>query len=103
MLNASVLVARVTMMAYMFHSCQFRAIVMSPVFHPHDLYKYITLDDICLSFHTLRYPTDGESDSDTRLTSTYSVESDPSKSSYLTYSVGSYCSEPSHPSVIRLS
>ena len=76
---------------------------MSPFFRPHDLYEDITLDDKRLPFHLPMYPTNGESDSNTRLTSTYYVESDPSESSYPTYSVGSYHSELSHSSVIRLS
>ena len=63
----------------------------------------MTLDDICPPFHSPRYPTDGESNSDTRLKRTYLVETNPSESSYLTYCVGSYHSKPSQPSVICLS
>ena len=87
----------------MFHNRQFRTLVMSPFFRLHDLYEDITLDDIRLPFHSQRYPTDRESDFDTRMTPTYSVESNPSEPSYLTYSVGSYHSESSHPSMIHLS
>ena len=61
---------------------------MSPFFRPHELYDDITLDDMCPPFHPPMYPTDGESNSDTHLTPTYSVESDPL--------------EPSYPFVIRL-
>ena len=39
------------------------------------------------TLHPPRYPTDEESDSDTRLTSTISLDSDPSKSSCLAYFV----------------
>ena len=61
------------------------------------------MDDVHPPFHPLRYSTDGDSDSDTQLTSTVSIEMDPLESSYPTYSVGSYRSEPSQPSVICLS
>ena len=87
----------------MFHSCQFRVSVMSSFFRPHKPYDDITMDDIRPPFHPSRYPTDSESDSDTQLTPTYSVESDPSESTYLTYSIGSYRLEPSQPSMICLS
>ena len=87
----------------MFHSHQFCAPVMSMFFRPHEPYDDITLDDIYSPFHPPRYPTDGESNSDSRLTLTYSVEFDPSESTYLTYSVGSYHSKPSQSSLIHLS
>ena len=102
-LNASMLTAQAVLRVYMFHSLQFCAPVMSPFFCSHEPYDDITLDDVCPPFHCPRYPTDGESDSDTRLTLTVSVESDPSESSYSTYFVGSYRSEPSQPLVIHLS
>ena len=102
-LNASVLTIQTTMRIYRFHSRQFRAPVMSPFFCLHEPYDDITLDDVHPPFHPSRYPTDGESNSDTRLTPTISVESDPSESSYPTYSMGSYRLEPSQPSVICLS
>ena len=98
-----VLTAQAVMRVYMFHSRQFRIPVMSPFFHPHEPYDDITLDDIHPPFHPLRYLTDGESDSDTRLTPIFFVESEPSESTYLTYSVGSYHLDPSQPSIIRLS
>ena len=60
------------------------------------------MDDIHPYFTPLRYPTDDESDSDTYLTSTASVESDPSEPSYPSYHVEFDPSEPSHPSVILL-
>ena len=61
------------------------------------------MDDICPYFAPPRYPTDDESDLDTRLTLTASVESDPSEPSYLSYIVKTDPSEPSFPSVICLS
>ena len=103
MLNVSMLTAQAAMRVYMFHCRQFCAPVMSPFFRPHESYNDIILDDVCPPFHPPRYPTDGESDSNTWLTSTVSVEFDPSESSYPTYFVGSYRSEPSQPSVICLS
>ena len=103
MLNASVMVARATMRVYMFHSNQFHAPVINPFFRPHEPFDDVTLDDIRPPFHVLRYPTDGESDFDTRLISTYSMESDPSESTYPMYSMESNASESSYPSVIRLS
>ena len=87
----------------MFHSRQFRAPVMSPFFRPHKPFMDITLDNVRPPFHPPRYPTDGDSNSDTQLTPTISVESDPSESSYPTYSMESYHSKPPRPSVIRLS
>ena len=98
-----VLTAQAVMRVYMFHSRQFRVPMMSSFFHPHERYDDITLDDIHPPFHPLRYLTDGESDSDTRLTPIFFMESEPSESTYLTYSVGSYHLEPSQPSIIRLS
>ena len=61
------------------------------------------MDDICPYFAPPRYPTDDESDSDTRLTLTALVESDPSEPSYPSYHVETDLSEPSFPSVIHLS
>ena len=60
------------------------------------------MDDVHPPFHPPRYPTDGDSDFDTRLVPTASIETDPSKSSYPTHSIGSYRLEPSQPLVIRL-
>ena len=70
------------MRLYIFHNWQFHAPIMSPFFHLHEPYNDITLDDVCPPFHLPMYLTDGEFDSDTCLTPTYSVESDPSKPSY---------------------
>ena len=81
--NASVMVAQVAMRVYMFHSRQFRVLVISPFFHPHKPFDDITLDDICPPFRPLRYPTDGKFDFDTCLTLTYFVEPNPSEPSYL--------------------
>ena len=81
-LNASMMVARVVMRVYIFHSRQFCALIMSSFFCSHEPYDDVTLDDVHPAFHPSMYPTDGESDSDTRLTLTYSVESDPSEPSY---------------------
>ena len=103
MLNAFVMVAQVAIKVYMFHSCQFCAPFMSLIFHPHEPFDDVTLDDICPPFHPLRYLTDGESDSDTCLASTYFVESDSSELTYSTSFVEPNPSEPSYPSVIRLS
>ena len=88
-LNTSVMVARVTMRVYMFHSRQFCTLVMSSFFAP-------------TSHHPLRYSTDGESDSDSRLTPTNSVESNPDTRMTPTYSVESNLFEPSYPLMIRL-
>ena len=92
-LNASVMVARATMRVYMFHSHEFYAPVMSLFFLPHQSFDDITLDDIRPYFSPPRCPTDGESNSDIQLTPTVSLDSDPSKLSYPTYSVGSNHSE----------
>ena len=102
-LNASMMVARAAMKVYMFHSHEFRTPVMSSFFSPHQPFDNITLDDICLYFPPPGYPIDGESDFDTWLTPTVSLDSNPSKSSYPTYFVGSYRSEPSEPFVICMS
>ena len=102
-LNASLLTARAIMRVYMFHSHQFHAPVMSSFFCPHKPFEDITLDDVHPPFHPPRYPTGGDSNSNTRLTLTISVESNPLESYYPIYYVGSYCSEPSQPSVIQLS
>ena len=81
-LNASMMIARAAMRVYMFHGHQFHAFVMSLFFCLHEPYDDITLDDVCPPFHPPMYSTDGESDSDTHLTSTYYVESDPLEPSY---------------------
>ena len=96
-LNASVMVARAAMRVYII-----RAPVMSPFFHPHYPFDDITLDDICPYFLLLRYPTDGESDSDTCLTPIVSLDSDSSEPSYSSYHVESDLFEPSLSLVIRL-
>ena len=101
LLNASAMVARAAMRVYMFHSHEFRALVMSPFFRPHQLFNNITLDDIRLYFLLPRYLTNDETDSDTRMTSTVSLDSDPSEPSYPRYHVETDLSEPSYPSVIR--
>ena len=75
---------------------------MSPFFRPHQPYGELTLDDIHSYFQLLRYPTDGESDSDTHLTPTISLDSDPLEPSYPSYHVESDPFEPSRPSVICL-
>ena len=96
------MVARVAMRVYMFHNCEFCAAVMSSFFHPHQPFDDITLDDIRPYFPPPRYPTDGESDSDTRLMPTVSLNSDSLEPSYPSYHVETDLSEPSHPLVIRL-
>ena len=100
--NASVMVVRAAMRVYMFHSREFRAPVISPFFHPHQPFDNITLDDIRLYFPPPRYPTDGELDSDTRLTPTVSLDSNPSEPSYPSCHMETDPSEPSYPSVIHL-
>ena len=75
---------------------------MSPFFRPHQLYDEVTLDDIRPYFQPLRYPIDGESNLDTHLTSTVSLDSDSSESSYPSYHVEFDPSELSYPLVIRL-
>ena len=60
------------------------------------------MDVIRPYFQQPRYLTDDETDSDTRLTSTVSMDSDPLEPSYSSYHVGTDPSEPSYPSVIRL-
>ena len=71
------------MRVYIFHSRQFRALVISLFFHSYEPYDDITLDDVHQPFHPLIYPTHGKSDSNTCLTLTYSVEFDPSEPSYI--------------------
>ena len=65
----------------MFHSREFHAPVMSPFFRPYQSFDDIILDKIRPYFSPLRYPTDGESDSDTHLTPIVSLDSDPSEPS----------------------
>ena len=100
--NASVMSASTAMRVYIFHDQPFQVPVISPFFHPHQPYGEVTLDDIHPYFQLPRYPTDEVSDSDTRLTSIVSLDSDPSKPSYPSYHVESDPSKPSCPSVIRL-
>ena len=71
-------------------------------FCPHQPYGEVTLDDIRPYFQPLRYPIDGEFDSDTSLTLTISLNSDPSEPSHPSYHVETDLSEPSYPSMIRL-
>ena len=87
---------------YIFHNRPFQVLVMSPFFRPHQPYGEVTMDDIRPYFQPPRYPTDGDSDSDTRLTPTVSLDSDPSEPSYLSYHVETDSSELSYLSVIRL-
>ena len=75
---------------------------MSPFFRPHQSYDDVTLDDIHPYFQPSRSPTDGETDLDTRLTLTVSLDSDPSEPSYPSYHVEFDPSEPSYPSMILL-
>ena len=51
-------------------------------FRLHEPYEDITLDDVRPPFHPPMYPTDEESDSNTRLTPTYSKEFNPWEPSY---------------------
>ena len=60
------------------------------------------MDDIRPYFQPPRYPTNGDFDLDTRLTLTVSLDSDPLEPSYPSYHVETNSSEPSCPSVIRL-
>ena len=76
--------------------------IISPFFCPHQPYGKVTLDDIRPYFRLPRYPIDGESDSDTHLTPTISLDSDPLKLSYPSYHVESDPSEPSYPLMICL-
>ena len=55
---------------------------MNSFFHSHEPYEDITLNDVWPPFHPPMYPTDGEFDSNTRLTPTNLVESDPSELMY---------------------
>ena len=102
-LNPSVMSASVAMRVYIFHDHPFQTPVMSPFFQPHQPFGEVAMDDIRSYFVPLRYPTDDESDSDTHLTLTASVESDPSELSYPSYHVETDPSEPYFPSVICLS
>ena len=60
------------------------------------------MDDIRPYFQPLRYSIDGDFDSDTHLTLTVSLDSDPLEPSYPSYHVETDPSKPSHPFVIRL-
>ena len=82
MLNASMMTARAAMRVYMFHGHQFYAPVMSQFFCPHETCKDITLDDVRPLFHPPMHPTNREFNSDTHLTPTYFMESNPSEPSY---------------------
>ena len=102
-LNASVMSVSIAMRVYIFHDRQFQTPVMSPFFRPHQPFGKVTLDDICPYFPLPSYPTDDETDSDTRLTPTASVDSDHSELSYPSYHVETDSSEPFFSSMIRLS
>ena len=95
--------ASAAMRVYIFHDCPFQTPVMSSFFRPHQPFGEVTLDDIRPYFPPSRNPADDEIDSDTHLTSTTSVESDPFESSYPTYHVEMVPSKPSFSSVIHLS
>ena len=60
------------------------------------------MDDIRPYFQPPRYPTDGDSNSDTCLTPIVSLDFNPSEPSYLSYHVETDPSKPSYPSMIRL-
>ena len=92
----------IVMRVYIFYDRPFQTPVMCPFFRPHQPFGEVTLDDIRPYFALLRYPTNNESDSDTHLTPTASVESDPSEPSYPSYRVETDPSKPSFSSVIRL-
>ena len=94
--------ASAAMRVYIFYDRPFQTPMMSSFFRPHQPFGEVTLDDIRPYFQLPRYPTGGETDSDTRLTLTASVDSDPSEPSYPSYHVETDPSEPSYPSVIRL-
>ena len=94
-LNASMMSASAAMRVYIFHDHPFQVPVTSPFFLPHQPYGEVTLDDIRPYFQPPRYPTKGESDSDTCLTPTISLDSNPSKPSYLSYHVQTDLSKPS--------
>ena len=101
-LNTSVMSMSAAMRVYIFHDRPFQTPVMSPFFRPHQPFGEVTMNDIHPYFAPPRYPTDDESDLDTRLTPTTSVESDPSEPSYPSYHMETDPSEPYQPSVIRL-
>ena len=101
-LNASVMSTSAAMRVYIFHDCLFQVPVMSPFFRPHQSYSEVTFDDIYPYFQSPRYPTDGKSNLDTRLTPTVSLYFDPLEPSYLSCHVESDPSEPSYPLVIHL-
>ena len=86
-LNASLISASAAMKVYIFQDHSFQTPVMSPFFRPHQPFGEVTLDDIRPYFVPPRYPTVDESYSNTRLTPTASVESDPSELSYPIYCV----------------
>ena len=75
-LNESMMAARAIIKVYMFHGYQFYSLVMSPFFHPHEPYDDITVHNVWSLFHPSMHPIDRESNSNTRLTPTYSVEFD---------------------------
>ena len=102
MLNASVMSASAAMRVYIFHDRPFQVPVMSPFFHPHQPYGKVTLNGIRPYFQPPRYPSDDETDSDTCLTPTISLDSNPSEPSYPSYHVETDQFEPSYPFVIRL-
>ena len=101
-LNASVMSMSAALRVYIFHDRSFQVPVTSSFFHPHQPYDEVTLDDIRPYFSPPRYPTTEESNLDTHLTPTISLDFDPSEPSYLSYHVKTDPSEPSCPSVIRM-
>ena len=101
-LNDSVISESAAMKVYIFHDCPFQTPVMSSFFRPYQPFGKVTLDDIRPYFQPPRYLTDDDTDSDTCLTMTVSVDSDPSELSHPSYHVETDPSEPSYLSVIRL-
>ena len=97
-LNASVMSASAAMRVYIFHDRPFQVPITSPLFE----HISHTVRLPWPYFQPPRYPTDGDSDSDTRLTPTASLDSNPSELSYPSYHVETDLFEPSYPSVIHL-
>ena len=73
-----------------------------PILPSTPTYGELTSDHIRTYFQPPRYPTDRESNSDTRLIPTVSLDSDLLEPSYPSYHVESDPSEPSRPLVIHL-
>ena len=81
-LKASVMTVHAAIRVYMFHGHQFCSPVMSPFLCLHESYEDVALDDVRPPFHSLMYLINGESNLDTRLTLTYSIDSDRSELTY---------------------